>query len=74
MIEFGSVYLVVRDFEKSLDFYKKLLETEVSAQNQTRFAIFHKGGLCLCLLNGYFDRDNPRKVALKGERNPLYDD
>ena len=74
MIEFGSVYLVVRDFEKSLGFYKKLLETEVSAQNKTRFAIFNKGGLCLCLLNGYFDRDHPDCVVAEGERNPLYDD
>lgn len=74
MIEFGSVYLVVRDFESSVDFYKKLFETEVSAQNQTRFAVFNKGGLCLCLLNGYFDRDNPDKVVKAGEHGPLYDD
>lgn len=73
MIEFGSIYLVVRDFEKSLDFYKKLFEVGVSAQNKTRFAIFNAGGLCLCLLNGYFDRDNPDKVNEAGEYNPLYD-
>lgn len=74
MIEFGSVYLVVRDFEKSLDFYKKLFETDVSAQNKSRFAIFNAGGLCLCILNGYFDRDNPDKVIEEKEFNPLYDD
>lgn len=73
MIEFGSIYLVVRDFEKSVDFYKKLLGVEVSAQNKTRFAIFNAGGLCLCILNGYFDRDNPDKVTEEREYNPLYD-
>lgn len=73
MIEFGSIYLVARDFEKSVDFYKKLFETEVSAQNKTRFAIFNAGGLCLCILNGYFDRDNPDKVTEEREYNPLYD-
>lgn len=74
MIEYGSVYLVVRDFEKSLEFYKKLFQTDVSAQNQTRFAIFHAGGLCICIMNGYFDRDHPDKVREVREENPLYDD
>lgn len=73
MIEFGSVYLVVRDFEKSVDFYKKLFEVDVSAQNKNRFAIFNAGGLCLCILNGYFDCDNPDKVTEEREYNPLYD-
>lgn len=74
MIQFGSIYLVVRDFEKSVDFYKKLFEVDVSAQNKMRFAIFNAGGLCLCILNGYFDRDNPDKVIEEREYNPLYDD
>lgn len=73
MIEYGSIYLVVRDFEKSVEFYKKLFETDVSAQNKTRFAIFNAGGLNLCILNGYFDRDNPDKVVEAGKYNPLYD-
>lgn len=73
MIEFGSIYLVANDFEKSLDFYKKLFEADVSAQNKTRFAIFNAGGLCLCILNGYFDRDNPDKVTEEREYNALYD-
>jgi lactoylglutathione lyase len=29
----GSIYLVVRDFDKSIQFYEKLLEMSVSAQN-----------------------------------------
>lgn len=74
MIEFGSIYIVARDFEKSVNFYKKLFDVEVSAQNKTRFAIFNVGGLCLCILNGYFDRDNPDKVTEEREFNLLYDD
>ena len=74
MIEYGSVYLVVRDFEKSLAFYKKLLEKEVSAQNKTRFAIFHVGSFCLCLLNGKYDIENPDTVKRAGKYYPLFDD
>ncbi len=73
MIDNGSIYLVVRDFEKSIDFYKKLLEKDVSAQNKTRFAIFNVGSLCLCMLNGFYDKENPDKVVFGGDRNPLYD-
>lgn len=74
MIEYGSVYLVARDFEKSLAFYKKLLEKDVSAQNKTRFAIFHVGSLCLCLYNGKYDIENPEMVKHAGEYCPLFDD
>lgn len=74
MIESGLVYLVVRDFETSLAFYRKLLEKDVSACNQTRFAIFHVGGLCLCLLNGNFDAEHPDLVEKKGPYCPLFDD
>ncbi len=74
MIESGSIYLIVRDFEKAVDFYKKLFETNVSAQNKNRFAVFNAGGLCLCILNGYYDRDNPDKVTEVKKYNRLYDD
>lgn len=74
MIEFGSIYLVARDFEKSVDFYKKLFDIDVSSQNKTRFAIFNANGLRLCILNGYFDRDNPDMVIEEREYNALYDD
>ena len=33
-MKYGSIYLVVRDFDKSLDFYEKILEMKVSATNQ----------------------------------------
>lgn len=74
MINFGSVYLVVKDFNKSLDFYKKLFERDVESQNMDRFAAFSVDGLWLCLLNGYFDVKNPDKVIYKGETFAEYDD
>lgn len=43
MINYGSIYLIAKDFDKSLEFYKNFLEKEVCAQNQNRFAIFDIG-------------------------------
>ena len=74
MIKTGSIYLVVKDFDKSLDFYKQLLEKDVSAQNKTRFAIFNLNGLCFCLMNGYFDAENPEQVITQGKYYEVYDD
>lgn len=73
MIKTGSIYSIVKDFAKSLEFYKLLLEKDVSAQNKTRFAIFHINGLCLCLMNGYFDAKNPEQVTTKGKYYEEYD-
>ena len=33
MISQGSIYLIVRDFDESVQFYKSLLERDVAAQN-----------------------------------------
>lgn len=74
MLDTGSIYLIVGDFERSLSFYKQLLERDVSAQNKTRFAIFNVVGLCLCLLNGKFDAEHPDLVEHAGDYVPLYDD
>ena len=74
VLETGSIYLVVRDFDQSVSFYKQLLEKNVSAQNKTRFAVFNVGNLCLCLLNGKFDAEHPDQVELAGGFVPLYDD
>ena len=73
MIQFGSIYLIVKDFAKSIEFYKALLEKDVDAQNMTRFAIFNVNGLCLSIMNGYFDTENPDKVVTKGNRYDEYD-
>ena len=73
-MRYGSIYLVVRDFEKSLDFYEKVLDMKVSAVNGTRFAVFQNEGLNICLMNGYYDVRNPEKVVKKGGYDPVYDD
>ena len=70
----GSIYLVVRNFEKSLDFYEKLLDMKVSATNGTRFAVFNNEGLNICLMNGYYDNQNKDSVITKGEFFADYDD
>lgn len=33
MITYGSIYLISKDFDKSVQFYKLLLERDVTAQN-----------------------------------------
>lgn len=56
MITLGSIYIITADFERTLDFYRKLLQRDVIAQNKTRFAVFQIDGLCLSIMNGSFDR------------------
>ena len=73
MINFGSIYLISKDFESSVKFYKELLEKDVVAQNMNRFAIFDVNGFSLSIMNGYFDIENPEKVETKGERYDEYD-
>ena len=58
-MSWGSIYLVVKDFDKSLDFYEKVLDMKVSATNGKRFAMFNNPGLNLCLMNGYDDEQFP---------------
>lgn len=70
----GSVYLMVNNFEKSIDFYEKILQISVTVQNMSRFAIFEFGGKCIALMNGHFDMENPDKVVHRGEQNDYFDD
>lgn len=74
MITFGTIYIITQDFEGALEFYKKLLERDVAAQNQTRFACFQIDGLGLSVMNGKFDTEYPDKVVRKGDSYALYDD
>lgn len=69
----GSIYLVVKDFEKSVSFYEKVFDMKVSGANGTRFAVFNNPGLNLCIMNGYYDRENPSQVKTKGEYWEIYD-
>ncbi|HIZ20154.1 MAG TPA: VOC family protein [Firmicutes bacterium] len=74
MIQSGTVYVIAQDFEGTLEFYRKLLERDVAAQNKTRFAIFRIGGLELSVMNAYFDVQHPEEVSVKGRVYPVYDD
>ena len=73
-MRYGSVYLIVKDFDRSVSFYEKVLDKKVTAVNGKRFAMFQNDGLNLCLMNGYFDKENADKVLTKGEYWALYDD
>lgn len=70
----GAIYLVVNDFSKSLKFYEKLFNMNVSAINEDRFAIFNVSGLNLCLMNPYYDLLHPDKLKTIGGVYPEYDD
>ena len=69
----GSIYLIVNNFEKSLDFYEKLLQIPVTGQNMDRFASFSFEGKCISLMNGHFDTDHPDKVVHKGQYSDFFD-
>ncbi|MCM1308210.1 MAG: VOC family protein [Butyrivibrio sp.] len=69
----ASIYLVVKDFDKSVSFYEKILDMKVSTANGKRFAVFNSNGLTLCIMNGYYDSENPEPVITKGEYWEIYD-
>ena len=73
MINWGSVYLIVKDFDKSIEFYKKLFEKDVAAQNHNRFAMFDVNGFSLSIMNSRYDIENPDKIVTKGARYDEYD-
>ena len=51
-IHLSSIYLIVRDFEKSITFYEKLLSMTVSTRNcGNKFAEFFFDNKCLALMN-----------------------
>lgn len=57
MLDLGSTYLIVRDFQKSIAFYEALLEMKVSAQRFNRWAQFNFNGKCIALFNPKYDED-----------------
>ena len=73
MINKGAIYLIAKDFDESLEFYKDLLEKDVCAQNEKRFAIFDIGGFSLAIMNSIYDIQNPDKVITMGLRYDEYD-
>ena len=51
-LHLGSIYLIVRDFEKAVSFYEKLLSMKVSTRNcGNKFAEFFFDNKCLALMN-----------------------
>lgn len=51
-LHLGSVYLIVRDFEKAISFYEGLLDMSVSTRNcGNKFAEFFFDNKCLALMN-----------------------
>ncbi|MFP4344841.1 MAG: VOC family protein [Anaerolineales bacterium] len=57
MLRLGSVYLIVKDMERSLEFYEALLDMEVTSQNFNRWAQFDFGNASIALYNPLFDED-----------------
>lgn len=55
MIHLGSIYLIVKDINKSVEFYEKLLEMKPSARAYDRWAQFNFEGKCIALYNNEFD-------------------
>lgn len=51
MITYGNIYLITSNFKKAVEFYQKLFEKDVEAQNKTRFAVFNIDGLGLSIMN-----------------------
>ncbi|MCL2202498.1 MAG: helix-turn-helix domain-containing protein [Defluviitaleaceae bacterium] len=49
-LRFG-MYLIVKDFSKSVDFYEKLLSMRVSTVGANRFAQFFFDGICMSIMN-----------------------
>lgn len=46
MMHLGSIYLIVKNFEDSINFYEKLLEMPVLKKNMDRLAMFNCDGQC----------------------------
>lgn len=55
-MQLGTTYICVEDMEKSLAFYKTLLQREPVEQNGSRWATFACGN-CLSLYNKRFDEE-----------------
>lgn len=70
----GSIYLIVNDFARSVDFYEKLLEMPVTATNKTRFAQFQFEGHNISLMNGHYDAGHPEVMTHRGNGDVTPDD
>ena len=51
VLHLGSIYLMVKDFQKSIDFYEKFLSMRVSTINPDKFAEFYFDNKNISLMN-----------------------
>lgn len=58
MLHLGSTYLIVKDFEKSLEFYAQLLDMKPTVRAYDRWAQFDFEGKCIAMYNNEFDQKN----------------
>lgn len=70
----GSIYLIVKDFDKTIRFYEQLLQIPVTRRNMDRFAQFLFEQQNISIMNGYFDSEHPDKVIRKGSYDKEFDD
>lgn len=61
MLKLGSTYLLVKDMDKSIDFYERLLEMKVTSENFNRWAQFDFRGNCIGLMNQKYDDERIMK-------------
>ena len=55
MLNLGSTYLIVKDIQKSIEFYESLLAMKASVQKFDRWAQFNFNGNCIALYNPRYD-------------------
>jgi len=70
----GSIYLIVKNFNKSINFYENLLAMKVTSKNMERFAQFEFEGKNISIMNGYFDNENPELTIHRGQYVEKFDD
>lgn len=56
MLHLGSTYLMVKDMNRSIDFYSKLLSMEPTAKNYDRWVQFDFENQCIALFNNEYDK------------------
>jgi lactoylglutathione lyase len=70
----GSIYLIVKEFDKTIRFYEQLLEIPVTSRNMDRFAQFIFDQQNISIMNGYFDTEYSDQVIRKGDYDRVLDD
>jgi lactoylglutathione lyase len=73
MLHLGSVYLTVRDMERTVAFYTALLGMQPTARTADRWAQFDFDGKCIALYcPAYDDRRIAARDDLQGHYNEAY--